>query len=167
MPKSLPDGFFTEVDGVPTLRHDVWFNFQVGRIVCQVNSVEMYINGVIAHYYGNIDQHEHQNLKDDIIQPMTLDAKIRLVKKIALSLGVDFSRQHKSDLYKWKETRNFVAHGVPLHTGGKDDMEDEIVLVYEGNFYDIDILSEDFFVRQARLTKYIESIQKELLTHKR
>lgn len=162
MSKSLPDGFFTVVDGVPKLRHEIWFNFQVGRIVGQVNSVEMYINNVIASYYGSVYQNEHQKLKNDIVQPMTLDAKIGLVKKIALSLGIDFSRQNKSDLYKWKETRNYVAHGVPLHMGDKDDPEDEIVLVYEGKLYDIDVLSEDFFVRQARLTTYLESIQQKL-----
>lgn len=150
------------IDGVPLLRHEVWFNFQIGRIVGQVNSVEMYINVVIASYYGSVNQNEHQKLKNDIVQPMTLDMKIGLIKKIALSLGMDFSRQNKADLYRWKETRNHVAHGVPLHTGGEGDAEDEIVLVYEGRFYDINDLSEDFFARQARLTEYLKSIQQKL-----
>lgn len=98
---------------------------------------------------------------------MALDTKIGLVKKIALSLGMNFSRQNKSDLYKWKDTRNYVAHGIPLHTSNEGGAADAIVLVYDSKFYDIDELSEDFFARQTRLTKYLESIQQKILANDR
>lgn len=157
--KALPVGFFAQVDKVKSLGQEIWFTYQVGRIVGQVNSVEKYVDNIIAGYYAG---ENYQTLKTDVIEAMTLDAKISLIKKIATSLGIAFSRTNKSDLYRWKEIRNTVAHGVPLHTGDPGAEDNEIVLVYDDNIYDIDELSEDFFSRQHRLTDYLGSIQDKL-----
>lgn len=157
--KAVPVGFFAQVDKVQALGQEVWFTYQVGRIVGQVNSVEKFVDNIIASYYA---RENYEALKSDVIEAMTLDAKIGLIKKIAASLGVAFSRTNKSDLYRWKEIRNTVAHGVPLHTGDPGKEDNEIVLVYDDNMYDIDELSEDFFARQHRLTDYLRSIQDEI-----
>lgn len=157
--KAIPVGFFAQVDKVKALGQEIWFTYQVGRIVGQVNSIEKYIDNVIASYYAG---ENYQELKSDVIESMTLDAKIGMVKKIAVSLNVCFSKTNKSDLYRWKEIRNTVAHGVPLHTGDPGDETNELILVYGDNMYDIDELSEDFFSRQARLNEYLQSIQEKI-----
>jgi len=157
--KAIPVRFFAQVDKVKALGQEIWFTYQVGRIVGQVNAVEMYIDNIIASYYAGKN---YQVLKSDVIESMTLDAKIGMVKKIALSLRVDFSKTNKSDLYRWKEIRNIVAHGVPLHTGDPGEEDNELVLVYSDNIYDIDELTEDFFGRQNRLTDYLQSIQEKI-----
>lgn len=157
--KAVPVGFFAAIEGVKELGQEVWFTYQVGRIVGQVNSVEKFVDNIIASYYAG---NSHEALKSDVIEAMTLDAKISLIKKIAVAMGVGFSKTNKSDLYRWKEIRNTVAHGVPLHTGAPGTKDNEIVLVYDNNLHDIDELSEDFFARQHRLTDYLQSIQERL-----
>lgn len=158
--KAVPVGFFAQVDKVKALGQEIWFTYQVGRIVGQVNAVEKYTDNVIASYYAGKN---YQALKSDVIETMTLDAKISMVKKIALSLGVDFSKTIKSDLYRWKEIRNIVAHGVPLHTGDPGKEDNELVLVYNDKIYDIDELTDDFFGRQNRLTDYLQSLQEKIV----
>lgn len=153
---ALPVGFFVQVDKVKALGQEVWFTYQVGRIVGQVNSVEKLIDNIIASYSTGDDR---EVSRTDDLEAMTLDAKISLIKNIAKSLGITYSRSNKSDLYRWKEIRNTVAHGVPLHTGDPGSEDNEIVLVYRDEIYDIDELSQDFFARQHRLTSYLGSIQ--------
>lgn len=81
MKKRITDDYLAIIDGEPSLRQDLWFYIQVGKIVGQVNSIEMYINGVIASYYSRQDIDSQERLKRDIVQPMTLDTKIGLVKR--------------------------------------------------------------------------------------
>lgn len=157
--QAVPVRFSAEIEKVKPLGKEIWFTYQVGRIVGQVNGVEMYINGVIASYYTGDNSDSHQELRTDIIEVMTLDAKIQAVKKIAIKLGLEYTRQNKSDLYRWKEIRNIVAHGVPLHTSTPGKEGNSPVLIYNDQFYDIDELTEDFFSRQGRLTQYLESVQ--------
>lgn len=161
MSSNLPEMFFTAIDNHPMLRAESWFYIQVGKIVGQVNSIEMYINDVISNYYADSDVDSQQRMQTDIINPMTLDLKIALIKKIALSNEVEFSRQNKSDLYKWKEIRNIVAHGVPLHASAPDEPA-EMILVYDGVPQDIDRIYKEFFERQARLMSFLKSLQEKL-----
>jgi len=140
------------------IREDLFFYIQVGTVVGQVNSVEMYINGIISAYYARSDERSHIVFTSDILNGLvTLDSKISLIKKIALGVELGFSRQNKSDLYKWKEIRNIVAHGVPINT--VTDGKNHMILWYNDTMYEIENLRDEFYQRQTRLTDYLKSIQ--------
>lgn len=136
----------------------MFFYMQIGTVVGQVNSVEMYINGIISAFYARPDEQSQVVFTNDILNGLiTLDSKISLIKKIALGVGLGFNRQNKSDLYKWKEIRNTVAHGTPINTtiNGKNHM----ILWHDNTVHEIEVLRDEFYRRQARLTDYLKSIQ--------
>lgn len=84
-----------------------------GLIISSAIDVEQAIEYCISVFYGNSqDEAFPSSLEIDVLQKMTFDQKIKLIKKLSRRHGDVFFESALKELDKIREKRNKVAHMI-------------------------------------------------------